>query len=423
MEKVYLQDLIDVNILQKIQDGFSEYTGMAALITDSAGMPMTRGSGFTDFCKKLVRESKPGGRRCEACDREGAFKALRSGKTFVYQCHAGLTDYAAPIMVGDKVIGSFIGGQVRTAELDMDKLHGKAQEMGIDPQLYVKAISETKFMPREDVEKAAAFLSKITEALSAIAYCSYLAIQDCRKAERAARSQSDFVMNLSMQMKQNIEEWMEHAGDLIEQVDSPATDNMKTLLRQGTEVYSIVEDAVEYIKMSDGKVELNEDNYRIRALLEEVVDNVVGHYGDNGREIRIQVDENVPEFMLGDAGRIGQALSKLLSNSINGAKGGVITICASGCKASYAVMLSISVEDSVLELSPGQLGKIREYIENGSVQEMEWEGRPEFGFSIVSFLIRQMSGKFDVNIKPGGGTVFTIRMPQLEVKGGMAHGI
>lgn len=423
MENIHLLDLIDVDILQKIQDGFSKYTGMAALITDEDGIPMTKGSGFTDFCRDLVRKSEAGGRRCEACDRDGAYKALRCGKISVYECHAGLTDYAAPIMVKDRVIGSFIGGQIRTYELDMEQMRGKAKEMDIDPDLYVEAVQKTNMMAQENVEEAAVFLSKISEALSAVAYQSFLIIQECRKAERAARSQSEFVMNLSLHMKKNMEEWMEHAGNMMERVDSPEADNMRALLKQGTDVYSIVEDAVEYIKMSDGKVELSENNYRIRILLQEIVESVTSHYGDNNKEIEIQVDEAVPEFMLGDAGRIGQILNKLLFNCISSSSGGRITIQAVSRKVSYAVMLSISVEDSVMELPAEQMKKIKEYMEKGSIQEMEWEGRPEFGFSIVSFLVRHMSGNFEVSAKPDGGTIFTISLPQLEVKGGTTHGI
>lgn len=423
MEKVRLLELIDVDILQKIQDGFSEYTGMAALITDADGVPLTRGSGFTDFCKDLVRKSETGSRRCEACDRDGAVKALRKGEISVYQCHAGLTDYAAPIMVQDKIMGSFIGGQVRTSQLDRERMRENAREMEIDPELYIETIQKTNVLKREDVEKAAVFLSKISEALSAIAYHSFAMIKESRQAERAARSQSDFVMNLSLHMKQNMEEWMEHAGDLIEQVDMPAADNMRALLRQGTEVYSMVEDAVEYIKMSEGKVELSENNYRIRMLLEEIVENVVNHYGDNDKEIEIRVEHDVPEFMLGDAGRIGQILNKLLFNCISSSNGGKITMRARSRKVSYAVMLEISIEDSVMELTEEQVERIRQYIANGSIQEKEWEGKPEMELAIVNFLIQQMSGEFEVNRITDGGTIFTISLPQLEVKGGTAHGV
>ena len=50
MADVKLTDLIDVNTLQEIQDGFARLTGMAALTTDERGNAVTQGSNFTDFC-------------------------------------------------------------------------------------------------------------------------------------------------------------------------------------------------------------------------------------------------------------------------------------------------------------------------------------------------------------------------------------
>lgn len=40
------------------------------------------------------------------------------GKPTSYFCHANLVDFAAPIMLGDRMIGSFIGGQVLAEEPD-----------------------------------------------------------------------------------------------------------------------------------------------------------------------------------------------------------------------------------------------------------------------------------------------------------------
>ena len=121
MSDLKLTDLIDVTTLQKIQDGFSDYTGMAALITDATGTPVTIGSGFTDFCQKLTRQSMLGRKRCEECDKLGALQTLKDGKPAVYDCHAGLVDFAAPIMLGDRMIGSFIGGQVLPEEPNLEK--------------------------------------------------------------------------------------------------------------------------------------------------------------------------------------------------------------------------------------------------------------------------------------------------------------
>ena len=98
LSSILLKDIIPTDILQEIQDAFSEFTGMAAIITDTKGIPITKGSGFTKYCMEMTRKSKEGARKCEACDRQGAFYTMQSGKAAVYSCHAGLTDYASPIL-------------------------------------------------------------------------------------------------------------------------------------------------------------------------------------------------------------------------------------------------------------------------------------------------------------------------------------
>ena len=55
-----LTDLIDREILQKVQDGFANMTGMAALTTETDGTAVTEGSNFSDFCMRYTRGSKIG---------------------------------------------------------------------------------------------------------------------------------------------------------------------------------------------------------------------------------------------------------------------------------------------------------------------------------------------------------------------------
>lgn len=55
---LYLTELISVDTLQRVQDAFSAMTGMAALTTDAKGIPVTKGSNFSDFCMKYARKSE-----------------------------------------------------------------------------------------------------------------------------------------------------------------------------------------------------------------------------------------------------------------------------------------------------------------------------------------------------------------------------
>lgn len=173
MSSIKLTDLISVQVLQEIQDGFAEVTGMAALTTDADGNPVTKGSNFTDFCMKYTRRSKLGCERCEKCDRDGGERTQRTGKAAAYSCHGGLMDFAAPIMVDGEFIGSFIGGQVLTEKPDEAKFRKIAKELGIDPDEYIAALRKVKIVPKEKVEAAARFLHTIAKNISSMAYSSY----------------------------------------------------------------------------------------------------------------------------------------------------------------------------------------------------------------------------------------------------------
>ena len=52
--ELHLTDLIDVEMLQRIQDAFSDMTGIASVTTDADGVAVTKGSHFLDFCKSRI---------------------------------------------------------------------------------------------------------------------------------------------------------------------------------------------------------------------------------------------------------------------------------------------------------------------------------------------------------------------------------
>lgn len=177
MSDIKLTELISVGTLQEIQDGFAKLTGMAALTTDETGAAVTRGSNFTEFCMEITRKSPIGCRRCEECDRSGGEKTMLTKKAVSYSCHAGLTDFAAPIMLNGEMIGSFIGGQVLTEEPDEEHFREIARDMGVDEDKYIAALRKVKIVNKQQVEAAADFLFIIANLLSKTAYDAYISKQ------------------------------------------------------------------------------------------------------------------------------------------------------------------------------------------------------------------------------------------------------
>ena len=176
LNNITLLDVIDRRTLQSLQDAFAAATGMAALATDDNG-PVTEGSNFTDFCMKLTRESRVGAERCNRCDLKGGEEASRTGKPSVYYCTSGLMDFAAPVIVNGRHIGSLIGGQVLPEEPDEEKFRRIAGEIGVDPDQYIAALRKVKVVPKKQIEAAADLLWQMANALSEVGYQRLVALE------------------------------------------------------------------------------------------------------------------------------------------------------------------------------------------------------------------------------------------------------
>jgi len=164
MEDFKLSDVINIDYLQSIQDAFSEATGLAAISVDLDGS-ITEPSNFTDFCMKYTRGCAEGSKRCNKCDLRGGEEAVRTGKENVYYCHAGLVDFAIPIIIKGKHVGSILGGQILTSVPDEEKFKRIAVDIGIDPDEYIRALRKIPIISENKVRNSAHLLELIVQKI------------------------------------------------------------------------------------------------------------------------------------------------------------------------------------------------------------------------------------------------------------------
>lgn len=120
INKKYLEGKEDLDIisvfgkenLEEIQKIVSNVTGLAFVTVDYKGEPVTETTGFTKFCKKMRKDKLRQG-LCKLSDASGAIIAATSRQSSIYFCPCGLLEVAIPIVVNDKYLGGFVGGQVR----------------------------------------------------------------------------------------------------------------------------------------------------------------------------------------------------------------------------------------------------------------------------------------------------------------------
>lgn len=168
-----ITDVIDLDILQRFQDNFAVSMDIASVTVDINGNPVTKPSSYTKFCMDFTHSTTTGDRRCAESHKKGGEEAAKTGRPYVYTCHAGLIDFAAPILVDGKQIGTILGGQILTASPEFSKYKQIAGEIGVNPEGYVKAVQEVKITTEKNIKAAAEVLFIVANALSKIGYEQY----------------------------------------------------------------------------------------------------------------------------------------------------------------------------------------------------------------------------------------------------------
>lgn len=176
LESLEIKDIIDIDILQDFLDNFALGMNCAAVSVDRDGKEVTRPSYYRDFCQNYIHMSPLGDERCAECHNRMGEEAVKSGKPYIGNCHAGLIDFAAPIMVNGHHLGTVLGGQLLNRNPDIEHMKVLAGDLGLDKEELAKAAEKIDIVPDKNIRAAAEVLYVVVNQMAQSGY-STLEIQ------------------------------------------------------------------------------------------------------------------------------------------------------------------------------------------------------------------------------------------------------
>ena len=409
-----LTDLISVETLQLIQDAFCDVCNIAIGIADENGVNITKDTLASDFCLNYNKKSPIGRSRCEECDRRGGEMALQQGKSVIYHCHAGLVDFAAPIIAHGKRVGSINGGQVRTSELDEKKLAIVAAEIGVDPVGYIEAAKKIRYIDEEELERDTKFLYQMSTIISNMAYDRYELIKANEEVERAAKMKSDFLANMSHEIRTPMNAVIGMAEmALREKLPAVARDYINQIISSGKTLLTIINDILDFSKIEAGKMSIDEEEYEMMSLINDVANIINTRIGDKDIELILDVDPNIPCLIRGDINRLKQVIINISNNAVKFTKEGQVVLQITFQKKSQdEILLVVSVKDTGIGIKKQDLVKLFEAFQQvDSKRNRNIEGTG-LGLAISQRLVTLMNGNIWVESEYGKGSVFSFAIPQ-----------
>jgi diguanylate cyclase (GGDEF)-like protein/PAS domain S-box-containing protein len=168
-EKINMEDLFNIEDLQKLQDDFAKATGVASLITQIDGTPITKHSNFCRLCGEIIQKNKAAEEECMANDAE--LSQMLEDEPLLLPCKSiGLMHAGAPIKVGGRNIASWLIGQVRTEDHSEQSLMTYVHKHGINEEEALTAFREIPFMSKEHFEAITQSLLTFSTQLSNTAF-------------------------------------------------------------------------------------------------------------------------------------------------------------------------------------------------------------------------------------------------------------
>jgi len=128
----------------------------------------------------------------------------------------------------------------------------------------------------------------------------------------------------------------------------------------------------------------------------------------SGGDIQAEVEPEL--YVLGDADRLLQVLTNLMTNAVRHAGNAPISVSA----RKEGDLVRIEVADRGPGISPQDLPHVFQRLYRGAKARSESPGGAGLGLAIAASLMKAMDGWIDVASTVGVGTVFTVTLPAAE---------
>jgi len=201
----HLLQLVDKEVIIKILDAFTTVTGMTANIVDVQGHSIFSKKDAQKNCKFChmiwKMEKEKGIHRCVGAYARAGKQAAIFDEPYIFRCPAGLIEWAAPIIIDGKNLGTIICGQVLMWEpeeffwIELEEMNSCLTN---DFKELFKAAKELQVVSGDKVQSAASLLYLIANY---IVRAGWESIHHKKELEL-----QQFLLNEEITMRKNLEE-------------------------------------------------------------------------------------------------------------------------------------------------------------------------------------------------------------------------
>ena len=229
-------------------------------------------------------------------------------------------------------------------------------------------------------------------------------------AEQSNRAKSQFLARVSHEIRTPISAVLGISEIELQNQDlTPHTEEAFAKIHNSAKnLLDLVNDLLDISRIEAGKMELIIQEYDTASMISDVSQMQASFLGSRRIEFDLQVDEYLPQTLIGDMLRIEQILNNLLSNAFKYTQEGRVNLSFVWDNGE----LVVTVQDTGIGMTARQIEALYQEFERFHEHQLRHIGGAGLGMAIVNNLVELMNGRIEIESRVDHGTTVKVHIPQ-----------
>lgn len=222
------------------------------------------------------------------------------------------------------------------------------------------------------------------------------------------KARDEFTANVTHELRTPVNGIRGHVMNLMDEAAEEQKKTLEIILYCCDNMSVIINNILDFAKMGAGKFSIEEKEFDFYKMMDRVISTHIAEINKKELRLGVDIDEKIPQFLIGDELRLTQILNNLISNAVKFTIVGYINIAVSrSMQMEEEVELFFMVKDSGIGISEQERDKLFQNFSQVDASITRRFGGTGLGLVITKQLVELMHGDIQVESEKGKGSAFT----------------
>ena len=234
-----------------------------------------------------------------------------------------------------------------------------------------------------------------------------------QKGQQAQLVKDQFISNVTHELRTPLNSIIGYTNLLMKKDHAPETKQwIQSMKISGNLLMEVINDVLDYSKLESGHFQFSNEPFNVKQAMSNLNTVLQNRAEAKNISLHVEVDDQLPGCVSGDARKLMQILVNLTGNSIKFTEKGYVAVSAKTLKQSgEKAWIQFIVSDTGIGIDKEKLPYVFErfyQIESKTSKKYYGTG---LGLPIVKQLVEMQGGEIEVFSAPGEGTQFVLLLP------------